>query len=365
MAVALLRGENLRLYRQLEIRPHPGLNLIVGSNAAGKTTLLEALFLAARGRSFRAQNLAEISGAAGASWNVFVETTGASGHRAGVGWNREGLSIRLDDAPAARVSDLARRIPMQIIDPLAHRLLDEGPSYRRSFVDWGVFHVEHRFLDIWRRFQRALKQRNAALRDHLPDRAIQAWNDELGATAAELTRMRLAHIQAAGEGLRQWAQRLLGPVEVELEWQQGWPAAEPYAEVLDRHLEQHRKLGTTAHGPHRAELRIQVDQARAKGRVSRGQQKLLVTSMVLAQAELLIRVGASAPIVLLDDFASELAPEFQLRLCEALQLYPGQKFVTAFEIPPFSPSSEAALFHVEHGTIRASAGRIEQLRTSQ
>lgn len=349
MSVALLRGENLRLYRTLEIQPHPRLNLIVGDNAAGKTSLLEALFVTGRGRSFRAQNLSELCGRDRSGWNAFME---AGQQRLGIGWTREGIELRLNEQRNARVADVVKAAPLQLIDPLAHRLLDEGPAYRRSFVDWGVFHVEHDFLEIWRRYQRALKQRNSALRDELDDRAVQVWNEELASMATQLDARRQAHVSATAARLAVWTEQLLGTDQVRCEWQRGWPEGEDYRELLERNLEQHRRMNTTVQGPHRAELKISFADTKAKGRVSRGQQKMLIAAMVLAQAELLAGEGVPTPILLLDDFASELAPEFQSRLAAGLASYPGQKFITAFEIPPGFASHEAGLFHVEHGTIR-------------
>lgn len=353
MQVALLRGENLRLYRTLELQAHPRLNLIVGDNAAGKTTLLEGLYVAGRGRSFRAQNLAELCGPARTGWSAFMDVRSSdNSHKVGIGWTRDGSEMRLDQQRAARVSDVVKAVPLQLIDPMVHRLLDEGPAYRRSFVDWGVFHVEHGFLDVWRRYQRALKQRNSALRDDLDDRAVQAWNEELALTGEQLTALRLAHVTAASAGLTRWAERLLQAGAIRCEWQRGWPEGESYRETLHRNLDQHRRMSTTVQGPHRAELKITLSDSKAKGRVSRGQQKMLIAAMVLAQAELLIEHGVPPPVLLLDDFASELAPEFQSRLAQGLASYAGQKFVTAFEVPHSFTQHDAGLFHVEHGTIR-------------
>ncbi len=356
MPVTLLKGENLRLYRRFEIQPHPVLNLIVGTNAAGKTSLLEALFVAARGRSFRAQNLAELCGTDRPQWHVFVEVGDSrSSHRIGLGWSREGTEVHLDDERGARLADVVHALPLQLIDPLAHRLLDEGPAYRRSFVDWGVFHVEHRFLDCWRRYQRALRQRNRALREQMPVKAIQAWDEELVQSGEELNEMRARHVQAAAPGLEKWGLRLLETSSVRCDWQQGWPTDETLRDSLRRNLEQHQRVGSTVQGPHRAELRISLADTRAKGRVSRGQQKMLIAAMVLAQAELLVQSGTEPPVLLLDDFAAELAPEFQARLAEGLRTYAGQKFITAFEVPEgFSDSGQnGTMFHVEQGLIEA------------
>lgn len=353
MPVALLRGENLRLYPRFEIQPHPTLNLIVGDNAAGKTTLLEALFVAGRGRSFRAPALNELCGARGATWTLFMDIAGPCAHRIGMGWSPDGLDARLDGHSEARLSDIVKAVPMQVLDPHAHRLLEEGPSYRRSFIDWGVFHVEHRFLETWRRYQRALRQRNGALKAQLDDRAVQAWDEELASSGEVLTTMRAAHLQRVAPGLSTWSERLLGTRDATYTWSRGWPADLGLKEVLALQFDQHRRLGTTVQGPHRAELRITLDQARVKGRASRGQQKMLVVAMVLAQAELLAASGACIPVLLLDDFGSELAAEFQGRLAAGLAAYPGQKFITAFEPPAAFRGQEGELFHVEHGTIRS------------
>ena len=319
MAVALLRGENFRLYDRLEIAPHPSLNLITGSNAAGKTSGLEALFVAARGRSFRAQTLGELCGGGRADWNVFVQTrsTGVE-HRIGLGWTRSGSEYRLDEAHNARLADVVRLLPIQLIDPNSHRLLDDGPTYRRSFVDWGVFHVEHGFIDLWRRYQRALRQRNSALKESLDDRAVEAWTDEIVASGEALAEMRQRHVGAASNGLSAWTQRLMDSRDAICEWHRGWPEGQTLREMLGRNLRQHRQVGSTVQGPHRAELRIRFNRMSAKGRISRGQQKLLVAAMVLAQAELLIAAGGPVPVLLLDDFASELSQEFQARLAGAL-----------------------------------------------
>lgn len=353
MPIALLRGENFRLYPRFEIRPHPTLNLIVGDNAAGKTTLLEALFVAGRGRSFRAQGLNELCGAQSPSWTLFMEVAGSPEHRVGMGWTRDGLATRLDGEPASRLSDLVRSVPMQILDPHAHRLLEDGPAYRRSFIDWGVFHVEHRFLDTWRRYQRALRQRNSALRAQLDDRAVQSWDEELATAGEALSAMRIEHLQQVAPGLHRWSERLLGTPDAVYTWSRGWPEDLGLKEVLALQFDQHRRLGSTVQGPHRAELRISLNQARVKGRASRGQQKMLIVAMVLAQAELLAVSGAPIPVLLLDDFGSELAAEFQARLAAALAAYPGQKFITAFEAPAAFRGFEGELFHVEHGTIRS------------
>jgi DNA replication and repair protein RecF len=353
MHVALLRGENFRLYREFAIELDPRLNLIIGANAAGKTSLLEALFVSSRGRSFRNADLRKLAGPEGPVWNVFAELeTPAGARRLGIGWNGQGLDSRLDGVDAS-VAEIVRALPLQLIDPLSHRVIEEGPAYRRGLLDWGVFHVEHSFLDIWRRYGRVLRQRNAALKSSVDLRAAAVWHPELAARGEEIDRFRRRHVEEVQPIFSEVCEALTGELGACLEWSSGWPEGTRLFDVLEQTLETHRDAGTTTQGPHRAELRVRWGHRRARDVVSRGQQKLLVVALVLAQAAVLNAHGVTSPTLLVDDFASELSKNYQQTLAEALRSYPGQCLVTAFEIPEVFATANARVFHVEHGTIRS------------
>ena len=352
MQIRKARAENLRLYAGFEIEPHPRLNLILGANAAGKTSLLEALFYLARGRSFRAAAPGELSGAAGSDWTAYGELLRSTDvERIGVGW-RGGEQHQRINGERVRLSALARALPLQLIDPGGHRLIEEGPGFRRSYMDWGVFHVEHGFFAQWQRYQRALKQRNQALRQQLADGAVLAWDEELAATAESVTTWRRRHVEAIAARLTRRVRDLMGLDDARVDFLPGWNAAEDLRTLLRENLAQHRRQGSTAQGPHRAELRLSLGGHRARGRVSRGQQKMLVAALVLAQCEILMEADCGPPVILLDDFGAELSTEFQARLARSLTEYPGQVFVTAFEHPVALAGQNAAMFHVEHGVIR-------------
>ncbi len=350
MHVALFRADNFRSYRHLKIRPSSKLNFLIGPNAAGKTTLLEGLSLAGRARSFRTNNLGELAGVEGACWNTYLEIENGAGRsdKASVSWKPEGMTLRLN-GERARSSDLARLLPQQIIDPTAHRLVDEGPGFRRGYIDWGVFHVEHDYHFLWQRYQRCLKQRNQALRLNLAARSVQAWDEEMATAAWAVTEARNRHVEALSSKLPMMAEQLLGETELQIELKPGWPAHADYRQLLADQLVQHRQQGTTSIGPHRAEVKLLIRRRSPKGHISRGQQKLLVATLVLAQCETLIDAGVPPPVVLLDDFAAELSPLYQHRLASALLNYKGQVFSTAFELPDSFNKGSVTVFHVEHG----------------
>ncbi|MDZ4080325.1 DNA replication/repair protein RecF [Hydrocarboniphaga sp.] len=353
--IARFKGENLRLYSKLELTPHERLNLIVGSNAAGKTALLEGLYILGRARSFRATDLGELAGDEGRWWHLFAElVTGDAGwsDKLGAGWSPEGQQLRLN-GQRAKSSELARKLPIQLIDPVGHRLVEDGPGYRRSYLDWGVFHVEHHFFGAWQRYQRALKQRNQALRLGLSDAGVSAWDSELAESGGLVTEARKRHVQALAQNFEPLVEELLQLPQARLEFQPGWSEQRELLTVLKEQLLQHRRLGVTSQGPQRAELKLSLGSQKLRGRVSRGQQKLLVAALVLAQCQILTDAGLPPPVILVDDFGAELSAEYQSRLAAVLNRYPGQLFITAFERPNAFENGSMSMFHVEHGYLTA------------
>lgn len=361
-----ITGQNFRLFREFEIAPAPGINLILGPNAAGKTTLLEAIYALGRGRSFRGA-ASELAGPAGPHWVVHGELAAPEqpGTRIGLAWSSDGLQIRVDQADCS-LQDLARASAVEVLEPDSHRLLEDGPVYRRRYLDWGVFHVEHRFYPAWRRFQRAQKQRNQALHDNLDRAAVEAWNAEIAAAGEEVQGYRAEHVQALQGPLQAEIEALLGPLEWSLELKRGWSAERSLAEALREHYETDRRRGTTMAGPHRAELKLRLEGHAAKHHASRGQQKMLIAALLLAQAGLIREVTGRTPILLLDDFPAELGPRFQQALIGRLQDYGGQCFVTSIERTPALDAAldkaagnheKNALFHVEHGAV-SGASRV-------
>ena len=142
-----------------------GNNLIFGANASGKTSILEAVGYLGRGRSFRGANTRDLVRHGSDEFLVVGKAnTGTRTVSIGVRNSRSGLEVHADGEKRSSAAALAEALPLQIIDPDIHDLVAGGPENRRRYIDWMAFHVEHGYLETWRRFRRALKQRNAALR---------------------------------------------------------------------------------------------------------------------------------------------------------------------------------------------------------
>jgi DNA replication and repair protein RecF len=357
-----IAGENFRLFPAFDLAPAAGVNLLLGANAAGKTTLLEAIYALGRGKSFRGAP-PEQAGAAGAHWRLQGRLAVPERPELGVGlaWTPQGTELRLDHAEAS-LQDLVSRVAVQVLEPDSHRLLQEGPVYRRRYLDWGVFHVEHRFFPAWRRYQRALKQRNSALRAGAARAEVEAWNAELVNSGEEVHSHRETHLAHLRERFGPAVTALLGDMDWSLELSRGWTAGKTLDAALAEHYEQDRRQGKTVAGPHRAELKLKLGAHSAKRQVSRGQQKLLIAALLLAQAGLVRERAGLAPVLLVDDFPAELGEPFQRALIAALLAYPGQCFVTSIERTPALATvgenpRENAMFHVEHGSV-SGASRV-------
>lgn len=356
MLLTRVAGRNFRLFEGFEFKPRPGINLIEGPNASGKTSLLEAIYLLARAQSFRSAP-PQLAGTAGAHWQIrgdFSAGPGAPDSVASVAWAPGGIEIQIQHATST-VQALVRRFAAQVLEPDSHRLLQDGPAYRRRYLDWGVFHVEHRFFPAWRRYQRALRQRNQALRAGAPEPEVLAWTPELVESGEQVNALRQAHIDALAAPLGKTIGALLPGLEWSLSLNAGWASGETLAAALAAQLPQDRQAGSTAAGPHRAELQLRLAGRSSKHQISRGQQKTLIAALLLAQAALIRQRMGETPALLIDDFPAELGPAFQEALLAQLLDYPGQVFLTAIEVAgALKKVSENALFHVEHGSVSAA-----------
>jgi DNA replication and repair protein RecF len=282
--------------------------LISGPNASGKTSLLESLYVLGRGRSFRTRRLEHLIRRGAERFVVFGEVDSGGGRVAlGVEGSTSGVRARIAGTSPPTLAELALRLPIQIIDPEVHRLIEEGPSRRRRFLDWGVFHVEQEFVGHWQRYQQVLKQRNAALK--IGDAAVvAAWDADLVQHGEAISESRRRYVDSLTGIAAEIGGNLLG-MELNLSYRSGWPRDELFASALRASLAHDREMGATQVGPHRAELGIRLDGVSVKDRISRGQQKLLAATLLMAQIKLFPEDALAQPTLLLDDPAAELDDE--------------------------------------------------------
>lgn len=281
-----------------------------------------------------------------------LQTVGqlADGRTVGIEVCRSGWSARAGGEPISQLSQLADMLAVQVMDPEIHRLVQEGPGERRRYLDWATFHVKPGFLDTWRNYQKALRQRNASLKASQPDNSVEIWERELAEYGRKLDRLRAETLALLQQPVNLVARDLLGS-DLELEYRPGQAAGQDLLEALAAHRPRDRRAGITQLGPHRADVSLALDGHKARGWVSRGQQKLVAAALVLGQADLLAPLWGTRGVLLVDDPAAELDHERCDKLLARIAHSPFQVFLTALNPDAFPQLSVRQRFHVEQGKV--------------
>lgn len=352
MPLSTFTCQDFRCVKAAAFDLDPGYNLIYGANASGKTSLLEAIAYLGRGRSFRGAPPQNLIRHGATEFVMFGRiATGSREVAVGVRNSSEGLEIHVDGDKAQGVAALAEILPLQIVDPDIHNLVAGGPEERRRYLDWIAFHVEHGYLESWRRFRRALKQRNAALKENGSQDALAGWDREFTDTALEVHAARCRVLEITRPALQEIGATLLGS-DVNIEYQRGWGAGKSLAEALGEGIDRDRLLGSTQSGPHRANLQLIYDERQARRLVSRGEQKLFACALVLAATEIVQLHLERRLLLLLDDPAAELDGESLTRLMGVVVGLDCQVIATSLDAGQALFPESPRRFHVEQGNLR-------------
>ncbi len=352
MSIESLKISDFRCIEHVELGLKNRTTLVHGANGAGKTSILEAIYCLSRGRSFRGTRTDQLVRHQQKHYTLFA-TARNSGieHKLGLAAGRSYRQIRVDGADAQGLASLAEILAVQVIDPEIQALISEGPELRRQFLDYGVFHVEHEFLPSWRQYRRALKQRNMALRSGRPERELAIWDEPLAQAAELIDSQRVAYTEKLNERFGTIGDRLLPGSQLSCSYRHGWEEGIAFDEALAAARERDREQGTTTVGPHRADLTIDFAGRRARQQVSRGQQKLVASSLVLAQTLDLHERTEQIPVLLVDDPAAELDQEALSRLLAEVDALSCQLVITALDPERIQLAESPSMFHVKHGAI--------------
>lgn len=369
MAITSLRVTDFRNLAAVDLLPiQRGINVISGNNGSGKTSLLEAIHYLGLGKSFRSSTSSRLIRYSADKFSVFSQLVIDNNRHVPVGVERDlsgSTRIRVSEQDAASITEIASFMPIRVINSHSHSLFESGPVFRRKYIDWGLFYQSEGFLSCWRHYERVLKQRNAVLRDRRPKRELDVWTEELLKYGIELDRLRREYIQEIAPIISEIGLELLGMTDLNIKYQSGWNENKDYASVLADSYHEENRLGYTQYGPHRADLDIASGALPVKHFLSRGQQKLLICAMIIAQGICLDRYVNKSLIYLVDDLPSELDFQSKKKLISLLSKQNTQIFITAIESDSIcdfiSDKTEVPVkvFHVEHG------GVVEMADTAQ
>lgn len=355
---------HVRNIEALELTPSPRLNVIVGDNGHGKTSVLEAIYLVATTKSFRAEKLATLikEGTEGAAVTARIDEGGAGREQRFVLGERSRVA-RLDGKPPSTLAAYAARTPVVAFAPADLELVSGGASGRRRLLERVALFVDSPGAEARLRYERAMRSRQRVLTERGPAaRDLDAFEAVI---AAEGARHALARERAADRVVAELARSFARLAA------QGTPVVSRYApggtvdaaEFL-RKLERSRDLdarrGSASFGPHRDELELTLLGRPARTHASQGQQRLLALALKLAELECIRDARGADPLLLLDDVSSELDPARTQAVYDLVLANRGQVFVTTtrldlFPVGSFAPS-ERADFRLVRGALEGPPG---------
>lgn len=382
MQITQIELRNFRIYQEEKLVFSPGLNIISGENAQGKTNLVEAIYVLATGKSFRTNYDRElINWTAADSEGLLIQArvSSQSGQfRLVVEYEQgQGKKIRLNETPLAKRSELLGFLTVVIFTPEDLNIVKGGPSNRRRFIDVELAQINPSFRGVLIDFNRVLLQRNNLLRQLQKDRqniSLKAvFDQQLTVLAARLVckRVRALHQIAAYAGrLHQFISNSKEQLMVEYECSfplfeskrtrvldRQWELEEAeVAEILYKYLldkqDEEIARGSTLYGPHRDDLNLLVNGRDVRAFGSQGQQRTAALALKLAELEYMKEETGEYPVLLLDDVLSELDPQRRKYLMDVVRQQV-QIIVTTTDLGFFDPEQleEALLFQVKKGKV--------------
>jgi DNA replication and repair protein RecF len=355
MTLAKLDVSNVRNIESASIAISPRLNVILGPNGSGKTSLLEAIHILGRARSFRTTHTSHITRFNQDDLTVFGKLAPIPDFpdsTIGIRLGKHRREILLGGRKLQSSAELIRVFPVQIIQPSSSGLLDGGPRPRRQFLDWGAFHSDEAYLGTWRSYVRALTQRNALLRSG-DLHGLDIWTRELSRYGTMVALARSAYAARLQPLFEAATHYLLSGLAFNLRLSSGWSDKLSLGEAVRNEISQDLRDGYTHSGPHKGDFLIQVNEKPSQQILSRGQIKLLVFALLLAQSHLLEASRTGGGCVLIDDFASELDADNRAKLLQFLHSRDSQIFITAADASLIDASvlCDASVFHMEHGKV--------------
>jgi DNA replication and repair protein RecF len=334
------------------MKPNYGVNYIIGNNGAGKTTILEAIYLLARARPIqpiRNRGLITHDQNQLVIYSEIKRDNQTNG-KIGLIKDKTITQVKSDGNLIKRVSDLAKKLPISIITPNIQRIIEEGPGHRRKLLNWGLFHVEQSYGSLLTKYNKLLRQRNCALTDQRPE--LDIWTQQLARIGEEIAVLHNRYVARWYSEIKELLKTTSINTEFEMRHYKGWQSNMSYEESLRSNQMSDQKRQFTNTGVHRMDIRLTSEGREIKNLLSRGQKKILASIMILAQAKMISCSLKETPILLIDDLHSELDTESYELLVSLLENLNMQTFITALsKQSAFNKKHNIKVFHVEHGCV--------------
>ena len=350
MNLVRIQIQNLRNLKAVNLTLHPHVNFIIGGNGSGKTAFLEAIYLLSSGHSFRTREISPLIKFGERDLTVFTTT-----HDAQTISIKKSMTlttkVQINHSFCQNNSELAYILPCQVFYQDIFQIIDAGPAVRRKVLDWGVFHCQPAYHSLWKNYRRALKHRNILLRQQAKQQQLLPWDKTLSDLSAQLDALRNEYFTELNIKFKEILTQL-SPIQCSLEYYKGWDrrkVGKHLALILAENYQQDLGRQYTLYGAHQADLIIDSCHINVRQCFSRGEQKIILFALKIAQAKLI-----SKPCVFLcDDLSAELDQAYLMRLIDLFRQTSGQFFITLINHNVFQSVDDGnfKLFFVEDGVI--------------
>jgi len=359
MKLEKLLIQNFRNLSEVELEPVKDLNIIYGLNGSGKSSLLEALHYLGFARSFRTSKHQHVIQNEQDKFVLFCKAkTDQDKYKLGIQRFRNGdVQVKLNGENKNKGSDLVKLFPVQIFTPQSSDVITGTPKLRRKFLDWGLFHVEQSFFDISSLYTRCVKQRNAVLRKATSlNRAEEDfWLAKIAEAGEQLSILRYEYLEQLKPYIETNLAKFLPEFSFKISYHRGWENELSLFDSLQKNRERDVKSRYSTIGPHKAEFKFKIDAVNAADCLSRGQLRMLMAGLQLAQTQHLNQTRSGSCIFLLDDIGAELDSVKRDLFISSLLESNAQIFVTAIDkqqINLIDNDKTKKVFHVEHGQVK-------------
>ena len=347
-----IKLENFRNYGSQTIAFHDKLNLFLGQNAQGKTNLLESLFIMGLGKSFRTNKDSDMIAFGKDYARAVCHVTGENGeNEIDIVYQKEGKIVKVDGINLSRSIDLLEHVYIVVFSPDDLKIIKEGPEHRRRFLDRELCQIKPVYYSDLGNYKKVLRQRNFLLREKNPDRNLfHVFDESLSEYGCRIAEER----KRFTERLQELSSRIHSDISqgkevLRLEYETKVEDKESFRYLLDQNFESDLYKGYTGFGPHKDDLKIEVNGTDIRTYGSQGQQRTAALSMKLAEIGLIKQETNCNAVLLLDDVLSELDSSRQRFLIESMKEI--QVFITATEIDPEVRRllPQGYEFHIEDG----------------
>ncbi|MGQ4002633.1 DNA replication/repair protein RecF [Francisellaceae bacterium CB300] len=329
MYITKLQLQNFRNIQSQSYEFAHDMNFIIGKNGSGKTSILESLYYLSHSRSFRSSQLNRIINHDADEFVVFTKAYNKDDITISLSRKKNGNNIsKLNSEIQSNHTEITRTLPIQLINPEAFNIINSGAQQRCKILDWGSFYLDKTFLKIWQQTKYLVKQRNSALKQNYPYSYIQSIDNKLNEFGNILDTKRQEYFTKLAPKIYEILAQFNPDIKLDIQYFRGWKNDKNLIDVLTDSYENDNRYNVTTHGPHKADIVMTINGKPVQDIFSRGQQKLLICAIKLAQGELHNTENENRCIYLVDDITSELDSIHTTTLFTYLQKLKSQVFVS-------------------------------------